>query len=462
MKKTAFIILFPILIPLIIQTGCSPVEPADEFNFHMVEFSNISAVFNLSRTNILFGSYVNDAGESAIMAADGDLLFLMFEDESMFMRYKKSYGKNIDLSIDTVAKQRFYDQDDLVALNLTEDSLLLEWIDSVDGQTFSKLRTLQVILPLPESSRSLLQKISEHCIGVGLVLEGDGEAYNPDLEALHAFSPEWVYLTDYLIDIQDERSIPMFKKVELLGIEGGNIQWPLAPDILPNLESLILKEWDPLETGNYSLPNSTFLQSLTLVESNLTNLSFLEQLPELNSLHVVFCDTLSDIHYLNEITSLKSLAFPYCENISDINTMNHLNSLKWISYPTNIKPEELSRITSYFPNLQVVELIGCKEITDLTPVGNIDSLKCLIIDLPGMDLTPLSALSNLQLLVLEENKFEESAEEISRIQEAIPGLKVLPGGGLCLGSGWILIIFPMICVVWIFHHKKRLNKLINK
>ena len=462
MKKIHFIFSAFILISLFLSFSCSTDRSGDEFTLTMVGFSNATAVFNLSRTHMLFGSHADTTGKSAIMAANGDLLFLMFEDESMFMRYNMSYGSGIEMNVDTVCNKRFYDQGDLVALYLTDDSLLMEWLESVDGQTFSHLRTLQVTLPLKERYRPHLQKIAEQCSGAGLVLECNADVTESDLKPLQALAPKWIYLTDYQLKIQDSAVSFMFREVELLGVEDEDIQWTLAPDLLPNLTFLILKNWDPLGTGNYSLPNAEYLQSLTLVEPAITNLSFLEQVPELKNFHVVSCDTLSDIEYLREIPSLNSLGFPYCSGVMNIQAMNHLHSLLWISYPTYTKQEEFAQIQTTFPELQVLELIGCEEISELAPITPMESLQCLIIDLPDMDLTPLSSMSNLRLLVIGEDEFEESADEISGIREALPGLQVFPGGGLCMGSGWILLLFPMLFIIRLFHQRKKLHKLKNR
>ncbi len=462
MKRIPFTLALFGLISLFIQLSCSTDRSSDDATFNLVEFSNVTAVFNLSRTHILFGSYADTSGKSAIMAANGDLLFLMFEDESLFMRYDMNYGNSIEMAIDTVCKKRFFDQDDLVALYLTEDSLLMEWLDSVDGQTFSQLRTLQITLPVPERYRPLLQKIAEQGAGAGLVLECDSNVTESDIKTLQALSPKWIYLTDCHLNIQDPPVVSLFHEVELLGVEGEDIQWTLAPDLLPNLASLILKNWNPLETGHYSLPNAEFLQSLTLVEPNITDLSFLEQAPKLINLYVVCCDTLSDIGYLREIPSLNTLGFPFCSRITDIQAMNHFHSMMWLSYPTYTNPEEFSQISTFFPDLQVLELIGCEKISDLSAIATMDALQCLIIDLPDIDLTPLSTMSNLGLLVIEEDKFEESANEISGITEALPGLQVLPGGGLCMGSGWILLLFPMLFLIWLFHQRKKFHELKNR
>lgn len=462
MKRIPFTLSLFGLISLFIQLSCSTDKYIDEFTLNMVEFSNVTAVFNLSRTHILFGSYADTSGRSAIMAAHGDLLFLMFEEESLFMRYDMSYGNSIAVAIDTVCKKKFYDQDDLVALYLTEDSLLMEWLESTDAQTFNQMRTLQVTLPLPERYRPHLQKIAEQCTGTGLVLECDGDVTESDIKALEALSPKWIYLADCQLNMQGPTVASLFRKVELFGVEEEDIQWTLAPDLFPNLISLILKNWDPLGNGNDSLPNAKFLQSVTLVEPTITNLSFLEQVPELKSLYVVSGDTLTDIGYLYEIPSLNTLGFPFCSKISDIQSINHLHSLKWVSYPVNTKPEELSQIQTSFPDLQVLELIGCEEINDLSPVVALDSLQCLIIDLPDVDLTPVTAMSNLRLLVIDEDKFKESTDKISGIREALPGLQVLPGGGLCMGSGWILLLFPMLFFIWLSHQRKKFHELKNK
>ncbi len=459
MKKTDFILAIVVMLPLLIHSSCSTKEPGNDLS--MVEFSNATAVFNLSRTHILFGSYPDSTGNSAIMAAHGDLLFLMFEDESLFMRYDMSYGHSIGIRVDTVCNERFYNQDNLVALYLTDDSLLMEWLESVDGQTFSQLRTLQVTLPLHEQCKPHLRKIAEQVAGTGLVIECGSVVSENDIKILESLSPEWIYLTECPFNPEGSAVGTLFMEVELLGIEE-DVQWTLAPGILPNLTSLIIENWNPLETGNYSLPNAEYLQSVTLVEPAITSLLFLEQAPALKNFHVVGCDTLSDIEYLREIPLLNSLGFPSCGKIRNIQPMNHLHSLLWVSYPSSVKQEEFAQIETTFPELQVLELIGCEEVSDLSPIAPMDSLQCLIIDLPEMDLTPLTSMSNLRLLVIDEDEFDEFADEISMIKDALPGLHLFPGGGLCMGSGWILLLFPLLFLILLFIRKNKFHELKNR
>lgn len=459
MRRIFFTLPLSCLVILFLHPGCLSDRSGDEFALNLVEFPDVAAVFNLSRTHLLFGSYADTSGKSTIMAANGDLLFLMLEDESLFLRYNAGDRNSIAIVMDTMCTKRFYNHGDLVALHLSEDPLLFEWLDSVDGKTFSHLRALQISLPLPEPYRPLLQKITEESAGAGLVLECDGNITESDVQMLEALSPHWIYLTDCQLSVNYPGVVPLFHDVELLGIEGEDIQWALDSDLFPNLISLILKGWNPLRNGNYTLPNAEFLQSITLVEPFITDLSFLEQVPGLSSLHVVSCDTLSDIGFIHEIGSMNSIGFPLCRRIKDIQAMHHLRSLRWVSYPTSAGPEELSRISSYFPDLQVLEIIGCESIRDLSAIASLDSLQCLIVDLPEMDLSVISTLSKLRLLVIEEEKFEESNDEILKIREALPDLQVLPGGGLCMGSGWILLLFPMLLITWLFYHRVRWDRL---
>jgi hypothetical protein len=62
------------------------------------------------------------------------------------------------------------------------------------------------------------------------------------------------------------------------------------------------------------------------------------------------------------------------------------------------------------------------------------------------DLRPVYQLIGLELLVLPEELFEDSLA-IAEIQQAMPGTRVIAGGGFCLGSGWILLLVPAVIIL---------------
>jgi len=58
-------------------------------------------------------------------------------------------------------------------------------------------------------------------------------------------------------------------------------------------------------------------------------------------------------------------------------------------------------------------------------------------------------MENLEILVVEQNIYDNSPDQISRLREALPGTRIVPGGGFCLGSGWILLLMPLAGIGWI-------------
>jgi len=181
-------------------------------------------------------------------------------------------------------------------------------------------------------------------------------------------------------------------------------------------------------------------------------------LPDLKSLHLVECDTLSDIHTLNQFTSLKSIGFTQCGKISDISVINNIPSLTWLSFPLNITQVNFAGITDHLLFLQVMELIGCEEINDLSPLEKLNDLRAITLDVPVTDFTPLYQLTGLELIILKDDVFEEQGEAISELQDALPDTQIVPGGGLCLGSGWILLLIPLILIIrLIFRFRKSIK-----
>ncbi|MGC9470806.1 MAG: hypothetical protein ACP5D1_04615, partial [Bacteroidales bacterium] len=53
-----------------------------------------------------------------------------------------------------------------------------------------------------------------------------------------------------------------------------------------------------------------------------------------------------------------------------------------------------------------------------------------------------------EMLVIEQNIYDKSPDQIDRLKEALPGTRIVPGGGFCLGSGWILLLLPLAGTGW--------------
>ena len=452
MAKHKGLLLLSILLNLLLLAGC--VESKDPV-YRKVTITGPAFCFNYSISFGSFGSMAEENDSTALMVAGGDLLYMLIDDKPLTLRYRETDGSYLSFSIDTADHFKIYQEEKIISLNLSDKSDAWNWIEKTDQASFENLRSLYITSIPSEEQITTLKKISETNPSLGLVLEfEDNQQVIEDILAV--FNPTWLVLPDIELKNITEEIIQNLNNLELFCVDGGNLQDLDFIYLLPKLSSLIIPGWDPETNGGFRFTDLKNLELLTLIESEITDLSSIGILPDLKSLHFVECDTLSDIHTLNQFTSLKSSGFIQCHKISDISVINDIPSLTWLSFPPNISQENFAGITDHLLFLQVMELIGCEEINDLSPLEKLSELKAISLDVSTTDFTPLYHLSGLELIIIKDDVFEEQEEAISELQDALPDTQIVPGGGLCLGSGWILLLIPLILafrIILIFSKK---------
>lgn len=443
MTKHKGLLLLSILLNLLLLAGC--VKSKDPV-YRKVTITGPAFCFNYSRSFGSFGSMAEENDSTALMVAGGDLLYILIDDQPLTLRYRETEGSYLSFSVDTADHFKIYQKEKIISLNLSDKSDAWDWIKKTDQASFENLRSLYITSIPSEEQITTLKKISETNPSLGLVLEfEDNQQIIEDI--LSVFNPTWLVLPDIELKNITEEIIQNLNNLELFCVDGGNLQDLDFIYLLPKLSSLIIPGWDPQINGDFRFKDIKNLESLTLIESEITDLSSIGFLPDLKSIHFVECDTLSEINTLSRFTNLKSLGFTQCDKISDISVINDIPSLTWLSFPPNISQDNFAGITDHHLFLQVVELIGCKEIYYLSPLEKLSELKAISLDVSATDFTPLYHLSGLELIILKDDMFEEQGEAISDLQDALPNTQIVPGGGLCLGSGWILLLIPLILII---------------
>jgi hypothetical protein len=138
----------------------------------------------------------------------------------------------------------------------------------------------------------------------------------------------------------------------------------------------------------------------------------------------------------------------------DIDPIQGINSLQWLSFPPNISHQEFGELIDRFTQLEVVELIGCSEIEDLIPLQSLAELSTLVLQLEKDQLRNLDSLDRLKLVVLTSEVFEDNPEWIKELRTSLPNTSIVPGSGICLGSGWLLLLLPFIFIFRHFFRRK--------
>ena len=92
--------------------------------------------------------------------------------------------------------------------------------------------------------------------------------------------------------------------------------------------------------------------------------------------------------------------------------------------------------------LQSAGLLELLDVELARALGRVPEILALQLEKEQLGMLP--SLDQLQLLILPTEIFDDSPEWIKDLKAELPNTKIVPGTGLCLGSGWLLLLIPFI------------------
>jgi len=445
--------ILPVSIYLLgVFSSCDRSSPRE---IHVLHIEGVEWACNITSSFGTFGSSYETEGENelTLAASKGDLLYMLWGDEEFYYRYHPRDGHNLSVLFDTVGLVSVYLNDKLNYMELTGKSIPAKFKD-LSRMEMSQLSTLNLDESLIHDLIPLLEEHESQMQGMGLVLElGPG---SDDLrEWLSKYQPEFLIL-------EDPRQLPSpgsdyaMEGLELLWIQEYTNTLARAAQCCGDLESLILSGWDAKAGELLPLSSMKNLQNLTLAESDMASLKNIELPESLHSLNLISCTNLESVDPILSLPELCRLNLTDCEKLNRVDILQELETLRWISFPNNTSQKDFQTLSSTLNQVEFVELIGCTEITTLDPLHSLTHLNILALDLEEEQLGGLNSLKQLELLIVSDDLFDDNSDYINDLRSSLPDTKVVPGSGLCLGSGWLLLLLPMILIFrFIFRQKIR-------
>jgi len=409
----------------------------------IIKIEGVSWACNITTSFAAFGSVFETENENEVMlpASEGDLLYMMLDDLQFYYRYLPQNGPQLKVAFDTVQTVSVYLNNKLEFMELSGPASL-EAFRQLTKQEFKQLSTLYIDGPVTEDLLSTLRYHEAALTGKGLVLEeGTGSENISDL--LSICRPRMLIIDDSW-SMPEPVDINYLANLELLWVEGNSPVLSKVAQYSKNLKSLFVEGWKPASGETLKLAGIEKLRNLTIAESNLTSLSEIEFPSSIRNLHMISCETLSDISKLDEMNGLSRLCLTGCGMVYEPLHLNHLESLQWLSFPSSITDTQFGQVAATLTKLKVVELIGCDEISDLAPLQSMTKLTTLELQLEKEQLLMLDSLVQVELIILSDEVFQSNPECIKELRAALPDSKIVPGSGLCLGSGWLLLLLPCI------------------
>lgn len=188
-------------------------------------------------------------------------------------------------------------------------------------------------------------------------------------------------------------------------------------------------------------------------------------------LNTPFNDLLRPLHQLDELVLNNSDSIPaegslnsipeklsvliVSGNFSGTAGIAKASKLKWLGLPDNTSQKEFNQLTASLKKLQVLEIAGNSNLTDFSSLQEMPDLRALVIIDTVTDKKSIGLLKKLRYLSLPKDTKEDSVY-LKEMAKALPGCIVVANSGACMGSGWLLLLFPLTLLSGLlFYNKSR-------
>lgn len=386
-----------------------------------------------------------DGGTAGLLLRDGDLIW---QENPVVYRASDGPALNMtcnDWSVRLAGK--------VVSVSLESGAEGREWLEKAPAQDLATVR----FLTLPDASDAALLQTLKRLAAinprVALVFKSNAILK----QVLPLFRPRvLIDSCDDELDVEGRKIVADQRQIETLVISGkerGSL------DLLPKLHGLrqlLVMNWDVGKAG--PLPAGlNGLRSIVATGSNMTDLSALGAAPAgLEELSLVGCEELADVNGLAKLKGLKTLILDDSEKVHALPVLAGLQQLQWAGLPPKISQEQFVAFIKAHPDLRILEMVRCENVTDLAPLSGLRNLEGLILAGPYENIEVLPTLKSLRFVGVLADAYSKSPEQVSAIRKALPDALVVPVSGLCLGSGWILLLIPAVALAWLLALRRRL------
>jgi hypothetical protein len=465
--KIVLVVLALVGVPFSLAS-CKGTEPGAPARNELCILKVEGAAMCYNYTLAPFSWMVSDEGRPAgLLARDGDILVFVQKgkDEKegipLPLCYRATDGTTLAIAYE--GGRMLLDRK-TVSVGL-EDEATWDWLRQASEEDLKGLRLLMVGQSIDANQLEILKKVAKVNPAIDLSLEpgkppateegAEAPAAAGPAEVLRLFHPRYLVVDSGAISGEMEKVRPALEDVEVLIVgakEEGSLDF-LAH--LPRLRTLVLSNWSPEQTP---LPQGlTTIRSLILIGvKSPVALASLADLAQLEQLTLVGGDA-ADLGALAKLPRLKTLSLTACEKVTDLGPLKDL-ALEYLSFPPKISQETFDAVIKDHPGLRAVELFGCENVKDIAALKNLKNLESLVLIKPAFEgekhLADLKELKGLRLLVLPPDAFKGSAE-IVELQKALPDCLITAGKPLCLGSGWILLLAPVVAGAWLVSRRRR-------
>ena len=434
----------------LVSLSCQASSPAGG-TVHVVKFDGATSVRNVSLSPILWTT--GEPGKRPAYAAvrEGDVLMLseLGDNKGFVLRYRAADGDTLAVSCDT---GRGLLGGKAVSVYLKQEAAW-DWLARAAPADLKAIRLLWLDSELGGERLKVLETVAKVNPDIDLMLKGPDEKTPAAAlaQAAALFRPR--FLGTSLEVLKDPKPLlPALRGVEVLWLgEEKDVGLDFLKE-MPHLERLQLPKGI---LGKTALPaDLKNLRALEVQDDTLTDLSAVAPLAGLEELSILGKDV-TDIYAVAKLPHLRVLSLEGCPKLADLAPLKDL-PLAWLALPPETTQGQFNAIIADHPALVGVEVVAVgketfKNLKDIGALKNLRGLKYLVLPAfeggpdAAADLQMMKQMKGLRLLVLPPGIDDpKNAAELQELQKALPHTVITEGVGICLGSGWLLVLLPVV------------------
>jgi hypothetical protein len=429
----------PFFALVILFIGSCTVRPEP---YSIIEFTGAGEVNNYSKS-ILLMSYKSDSvNPGAVPGSIGDLISC---DEKVFVFKDAFSGSKLAFEIND---SELYVNGKIISIDIPENEKMIPWFEKMNEKDLSALQFISFTSGINEIYMPYLARLAKVRPDVGLSFSGD---FSKMAGLLKIFKP--LYIAGPAISKGDYKELASLDKLKILmvSLNDSIVIDPLPA--LPALEQLYLSDNDKNSSlTNDFLTNNRQIKNVIFWNPGSFDLSVLKPLVNLKELVVNGADTILNTGLINDHKSLELLSLTGDKVVFNTDIIK-LPKLRWMAFSSNTVQEEFSTFTVNHPDLEMVEIINNEIIRSLRPLSDLRKLYGLSVVDTLTDLSTIKTLTNLKFLSLPDAQLKDAVKR-AELQNSLPGTRIVANEGFCLGSGWLLMIIPLVLVLRFFGRQK--------
>jgi hypothetical protein len=419
---------------ILLFTSCtSRPEP-----YSILEFTGKGEVYNYSKSlsPIIYES--DSINSTALLACNGDII--MYGENNCFYYRESSLNKFL---LKTINNTGFINEK-INSISIPRNDDMIPWFKQMKSTDISALGYLYFDSLISESYIPYLTDLAETKPDIGLGYEG---ALKDMDKIFEIFKPR--FIVGVTLSQKDFNLLSGLTNLEILSASLNDSIYTIPLPAMPKLKQLILAgiKKNAITSDDF-LINNKQIERLTIMESGKFNFLFIKPLNSLKELIINGSDTIENFDLVRNHNQLELLSITG-EKLSNDITLRELPDIRWMTFYEDATQDGFNSFIESHPDLEVVEIINNDTINSLSPLLNLRKFYGLIITDTITDFATIKSLKILKYLSLPDDVLNDSIKK-AELQKSLPDTRIVANHGVCLGSGWLLLIIPLILVLRIF------------